>query len=629
MSGREPKMRFPRQEGFLMLIGIDSFFDRLDLTDVSDFQVWNGGQPSNDPAHPGVIGGEAAFAGRNFLGDRFIWAHGEATNALAIRDPWDLTRLTVNVPRIAPIQQPDKTRQSKVGERGRLFGAIDGRTICNRIASGARAGEFVISEEDTISVWLGVDPDADFAYEYWSGWANEVNSFVYSPGPRVPELLPFSACILCRYTFAIVFGRAPFARDPHVGATLDEAKRQFRGLNTTCHDFWADALNPNDTAMRPGPKLDFDLSFGATEMPTIWRFSRGFRDAAGNLAPVGYSLDVVREPLTTSHMLKPLKWQPSATNTLNTGFSNSGALDADAIDCVDRIAIPEMWDFADEAMEISVPGRPALQHHQPLKSDKAMVVGRYLRHPTDAPQRVSMDADELERLSNAELSAFVVWQRAKQTPRTAYFATIGRGTEDATLAFSYCCDQLRVPPHTIIYFAVDYDAGDPSSVQADIDSGKAGGPHAEAAIAGYFEEIAAALDAHVNSHPDRPYRIGVYGSGTVLEWCYTRGIVSGFWQSVSFGAAGNEYGKRPWGHASRWQYQFNGDGHHLPAVWDCTSLNQSIDPDVDWGDGGQWNQRDRPARELTELEDQERSGAILRVFIHQVLPGLALLVNSD
>src|SRR5262245_32916539 len=89
MSGLRSRKRCDNQEGLDMLIGIDSFFDRLDLTNFSDFQRWNGGHPSADLAHPGVIGGEAAFAGRNFLGGKFIWAHSEATNTLKSPSPWN------------------------------------------------------------------------------------------------------------------------------------------------------------------------------------------------------------------------------------------------------------------------------------------------------------------------------------------------------------------------------------------------------------------------------------------------------------------------------------------------------------------------------------------------------------
>jgi hypothetical protein len=595
-----------------MLIGIDTFDDRLDLTDWSAFQLWNGGRIGIDPTKPTVIGGEPAFAGRNFLGGKFIWGHAEATNAMKSPSPWNLANIKILFSRIAPIQAPNALRQSMVGERGFLFGAIDGQAICARLASSIRAGEFTLGNADTISVWLAVDRDAELSVWYWNGWADAVNSHVYArPAPFAGQR-PFRAAIMCRYNR--VGGR--FKRDPQIDATLQAPVFRF-GLNTTCHDFWADAPDPDEHGVRPGPRLDFGL-FDAAEMPSVWRFSTSFRDADDDPADVTYSLDVVREPVlpevfqpATVFMLHTAKWQPSALNIRNMGFSISNGLSAGMIACVGATPIPEMQDFADEAR----PAAAAADGHSKLPSQSARVVGRYLRLPAGA----SIANDEAQRLSDANISTFVVWERGVDGPtKTAYFDHPGRGTEDATLAFNHCGGVLRLPPHTIIFFAVDYDAGDPNPTQAKIDAGEAGGPHAEALVSTYFTEIAAQRDAYVQTHPDRPFEIGVYAPGKVLEWGYSRGLVSGFWQSVSSGAAGNAYGTRPWGHASRWQYQATSKDHSLPAPWPCID---GIDPDVDWGDGGQWNLNDRPALTLTELEFRE-GAAIIRNFLHNAFPGL-------
>lgn len=601
-----------------MLVGIDTFEDRLDLTDWSDFRLWNGGTLSMDLEHPQIIGGEPAFAGRNFLGGKFIWGHAEATDAIKTPNPWNLPSITVNFTRIAPIQALNGPRQSQLGERGCLYGQIDGRAICDRIAGTSRAGEFTVDAGTVINIWLAVDPVAEFSVDYWSGWSDAVNSYIYKDRKDGPVLRPFAASILCRYNR--LGGR--FVREPHIGATLTAAKSR-KDMNTTCHDFWADAPDPDADGVRPGPNLDFSL-FDAAEMPAIWRFSRSFRDKAGVAQSVNYSLDVVREAVppdvfapATSFMLSPARWQPSATNIQNLGFSVSDPIHDEQLKCVQRTPIPEMPDFADEAH----PVQAAADHHTHLPARTTSVIGKYLRIPPDAAHP-NVEADELQRLSDANVATFVVFERGSAGPvRTAYFQVPNQGTQDATLAFEYCGGTLRLPPYSIVYFAVDYDAGDPSTNGVEIAEGRAGGPDAERLVGQYFDQIAAQRDVYTSAHPDRPFEIGVYGPGKVLEWCYGKGVVTGFWQSLSSGATGNSYGTRPWGHASRWQYQGIGDGHVLPAPWACIP---GIDPDVDWGDGGQWNLNDRSARTLTELEDREGGlirDSILRAHLRQTLRG--------
>ena len=503
------------------------------------------------------------------------------------------------------------SRQATPGERGFLYGAIDAQAICARITAGIGAGEFTHANGDVSNVWLAVDPTAELGAVYWAGWSDKVNSFIFRQGGV--DMRPFAASILCRYDR--VGGR--FKRDPRIGAAIN-APAFRRGLNTTCFDFWADAVDPDADGVRPAPDLDFGLFDGA-EMPAIWRFSTSFCDAAGVAQDESYSLDVVREAVlpqvlipATSFMLKPAKWQPSVTNVRSVGFSVSDPVTPARVICVQNTPIPQMPDFADEAQ----PANAARDGHSSIPGQTASVVGKYLRFP---PAAGSVTDVEAKRLSDAGISTFVVFERGVNGPvNTAYFQQANRGTDDATSAFDYCGGVLRMPPHAIVYFAVDYDAGDPNPNPAVIAAGGAGGPDAERLVGAYFEQIAAQRDAFLLTNPDRPFEIGVYGPGKVQEWCYSKGIVSGFWQSVSFGAVGNGYGTRPWAHASRWQYQGTFQGHPLPSAWNCIN---GIDPDVDWGDGGQWNLNDRPALSLTELEDQE-TAALIRTVLSGIWPGL-------
>jgi hypothetical protein len=90
-----------------------------------------------------------------------------------------------------------------------------------------------------------------------------VNNFSYLDvgieiaGPARPMQRPFRAAILCRC--AKVGGR--FQRDSPVGQTLALASpaSMFGSLSITCHDFWADAPDPDTDGVRPSPQLDWSL----------------------------------------------------------------------------------------------------------------------------------------------------------------------------------------------------------------------------------------------------------------------------------------------------------------------------------------------------------------------------------
>ena len=153
--------------------GVDTLTSRLDLITWTDFSTWNGGTT-------------AAFAGRPFLGDRFLWGRGEATDSRTNPHPEDPSLLNLVGPElIAPIQSANKTRQQLTGMRGFLAGAIDGQALCRRVVSGVLSGEFSMPLGGSVNLWLTVDPTVDFASDYWSGWADAVNGF---PATSVPHL---------------------------------------------------------------------------------------------------------------------------------------------------------------------------------------------------------------------------------------------------------------------------------------------------------------------------------------------------------------------------------------------------------------------------------------------------------
>jgi hypothetical protein len=304
--------------------GIDTLRNHLDLIGWHDFKIWNGGRFVNNK----LVGGEPAFAGRNFLGGDYLWGHSEATDAMQTPKPENLSAITVVVPLIAPIQAPQPDRQQLIGARGFVSGRIDAHALCTKVFRSTMAGEFRLPSVNAIDVWLAVDSAVTLAAEYWAGWADTVNSFspikvgAIEAGPAAAMAQPIRACILCGYTRSA----GKFSRDPHVTQALMAAAVAFRGLPTTCYSFWADAPDSDSDGVRPNPNLDWSL-FDVAAMPAIWRFSTSYRDANGNPADENFSLDVVRQPdppdvssKATAFMLQTQEWQPNVPSILRCGF---------------------------------------------------------------------------------------------------------------------------------------------------------------------------------------------------------------------------------------------------------------------------------------------------------------------
>ncbi len=156
-----------------MAFGVDTFRNRLDLIGWDLFKATNGGVPSNGQ----VVGGEPDFAGRNFLGGDFIWAHAEATDALDNPSPQDLAKLNLLTSLIAPMQAPLSDRQRTTGVFGHQYGRIDGQAICERIAASVRSGEFDLPATGFVNVWLCVEPGVPLSVDYWAGWSDQVTTY--------------------------------------------------------------------------------------------------------------------------------------------------------------------------------------------------------------------------------------------------------------------------------------------------------------------------------------------------------------------------------------------------------------------------------------------------------------------
>jgi hypothetical protein len=627
-----------------MAFGIDTFRSHLDLINYTEFLIWNGATLEEGES----VSGTPLFAGRNFLGDDFIWGHAEATNAssepltvgqdgrahypLPVEDPSPEhpENLTLFVDRIAPIQAPLTARQQLVGDKGRLFGRIDADAICRRLKACILSGEFRLGESD-VFVWLSVDPKVNFSADYWAGWADTVNNFtipIFSQtGALIAQLQRFSACVLCGYA-ASPGGR--LIPDPNVTTALNRANR---GLNTAAHARWADfqvwESAPADLLANGNPLFDFDR-FDPPTAPLLWRFAKGFLKPDGTPADVAFDLDAINPASDLGEfMLEVQKWQPNVPSIQNLGFSNSGAITIAQTACLQTTDLPDLNDnnFRANSGHFHVPG------------GHVNVIGRYIRPTADS----SMSAPEAQRLSNADMSLFTIWEGARLLARMGlsesseedtdkrkvedwgeFTANIHKnifyfnpdpdgspathddaGTLDGKDAFHYCGVVLKQPPQTPVFFAIDfdpYDLPDPrhpphpaGTVEPPAPPGWPALPSInvrEQWIKSYFQNIKTARDEFA-TQTGRHYLIGVYCAGKTLQLLYEQGIASHFWQSGS-GRNGNRPPNWPWYHANRWQYRGNLEPKFCAIG--------KIDPDADWGDGGTWSLTDPLSLALIELE---------------------------
>lgn len=580
-----------------MALGVDTLRYRLDLVGWDAFKQ--------------VTGGEPDFAGRNFLGGDFIWAHAEATDALDNPNPEHLEKLHLLTPLIAPMQAPLTDRQKTTGVFGHQYGRIDGQAICERMAASVRSGEFDLPATGFVNVWLCVDPTAHLSVDYWAGWSDQVNTYAmttfFSFATGLISRQPFRACLSCTFS-AGEDGR--LGPGPLVTLTLTTSRLLYLGLHTTCYAYWADA-----PAAQP---LNWD-TFREPGRPLLWRFSHGFRNAAGTVITDLFDVDAVdprpQAPKLETFMLTVNQWQPNVPSThpsaLRYGFIKAPSSIAYA-----GISANEITDIQDNP----IPAMQDLGAHYNLPGGPVEIVGRYLKAPPHFP---SMGRAEAERLSNAGFEIFTIWESWNDAaggqpvaPQSAQGVAAGElgilyfnpashtGTEDGQIAFAYCGDVLFQPSQTPVFFCVDFDAEDPTDVAnltdpAVIDP-NAHPPAADLGevkrrIQSYFELVKTERDAYAQRNSDRYYLIGLYAKGEVNRWVYEQGIVNLFWQSTSTGGS-NAIPFRPWYHTNRWQFSketaLAAAGWTVPAHGGNVEVVKGADPDVDWGDGGTWSVND-------------------------------------
>ena len=387
---------------------------------------------------------------------------------------------------------------------------------------------------------------------------------------------PFRACILCNFSIGITGKLQP---DAQVIAAIATSASNYKGSNTTCYALWADT-----EARLP---LDWSV-FSGTTMPLLWRFSHGFRNDAvvDNLFDVDAVNPGAGLAKATDFMLVTQRWQPNL-NVSNLGFSSTEGVESQA-ECLSTAEV-RRHTRAESCGSFTMTEGPVY------------AIGRYIR----AEANRSIGVSEAKSISaKPSLRLFTVFERGGAvagvggpTEKSYYNPIHQMGRRDADIAFAYCADVLHQPPNTHVFFAIDRtpDADD------------------EAWIRTYVAFIKQGYDAYLATHPNRPYLIGIYGSGRPLRWCYEQGIASGFWQAGSMCQTESAPPRWPWPHATRWQDEVKTD-HFDPKI--CTIGGQDLD--ADWGDGGTWSLADPLAHELRR---QERLGS----FLYWLTPVLTAL----
>jgi hypothetical protein len=193
-----------------------------------------------------------------------------------------------------------------------------------------------------------------------------------------------------------------------------------------------------------------------------------------------------------------------------------------------------------------------------LKSKGIFFVSRYF---AVANTWKALTKDEALKISDASMCIVSIWQEVANRPE--YFS-YAQGKNDGKNAFVYAVN-IGQTPNTPVYFAVDFDVTPPYKQR----------------ILDYFEGVRDGYEEYLSERrqdglPEIHYKIGVYGSYDVLDWCKKQGIATYFFQAYG---PGWSYGRNsnPW------------PSYHLRQISSEQKLcNIDVDYDEASADFGGW-----------------------------------------
>ena len=138
-----------------------------------------------------------------------------------------------------------------------------------------------------------------------------------------------------------------------------------------------------------------------------------------------------------------------------------------------------------------------------------------LRYYSEFHKAKAMKRPEALALARAGLRIGVVYQDVQNA---AEFFSFSRGLRAGAFAYEYADKEIRQPPGSAIYFAVDFDA-----LAGEVKNN----------VIPFFEGVKQAFDAASGGRPD--YAVGAYGSGATLTALTTAKLATRFWLCGSTG----------------------------------------------------------------------------------------------
>lgn len=151
-----------------------------------------------------------------------------------------------------------------------------------------------------------------------------------------------------------------------------------------------------------------------------------------------------------------------------------------------------------------------------LKNAGISTVIRYydIHNSHKLPQK-RLEKAEAEALSKHNMEIMVIFQALSNSP-TAFSHALGMSHVDN--AYRWAKEGIGQPEGSAIYFAVDFNAS-----QEDL----------KEHVIPYFKGIQAFLQSK-----EAPYKVGVYGSGLVVNTLFQQNLVAYRWLSMSHGFEG-------------------------------------------------------------------------------------------
>lgn len=568
----------------------------------NDFLTWNNGS-------------KPKFAGRYFLGQPYLWAHGEGSE----------TKGQVDIERIVPIQRSDPDHQKAKDEEGDLYGFEDAQALCEYLDKCIQMGELKITNT-FVHVFLDVADGTELSTEYWSSWSAAVHDHIYvgeksiTVGGNtisVPTLSnPYQPCICCRFVKA--GGASPkYVPEQKVLDCLSNTGKNLAGSQTRCYGFWARATD-NPAYHVPQPALDWSnfevyrQPQGSTDQP-VWLLLWRYKDAT-NINPPDVpegdklTLDTANEPVeqakVSKFMLQIVENQSARLPPTQAGFDRGRAISQAQVKCIsDKTVTIGNLPFTG----VSVGPRAGVKLEPPIKDLSTFAV-RYLTTPSNDPERNkdSIMPQEASDIIQNGLMLVSTWE-ARAEKANEHLTTPSQGIRDARLAFAIAAYILRQPAYTPIYFSIDCNVeflfptgilpDDVVTYFKDIWEGyleyledkelDLQGVWKDYVWTNYMQGLQK-KKADENLKP-RPYYVGIYGPNNALAICYAKGLASHYWQAwpPRWNEGKNLY---VWPHNNLWQILISQADEFWvdnKVVRDC-ARDYGLDLDVAWGDPGGW-----------------------------------------